>query len=62
MCRSATCASEWRGIVEVVVRVAEPKSDKEAMLRLEAPVDDLKNPGVAHVIINGVEYVVEVYY
>jgi hypothetical protein len=48
--------------MKLIMRHAKPKNDKEAMLRLEAPIDDVKDPGVAYITIGDIEYLVEIYY
>lgn len=48
--------------MKLLIRKAKPKDQKEWMFRIEAPVDDLKNPGEAYVTIEGQEYLVEVHY
>lgn len=48
--------------MKLMVRLAEPRTEKETLFHLEIPVDDMKEPGIAHVTLEGKEYIVEIHY
>ncbi len=53
----------WRAEnMKLIIRLAEPKTDKEQMFRVEARVEDIRKPGKAYVNLNGMEYLIEVHY
>jgi hypothetical protein len=48
--------------MKVVVKLAHPETDKERLFQIEALVEDMRNPGEAHVHLDGKEYVMEIYF
>jgi hypothetical protein len=48
--------------MKLVIILAEPKTEKERLFRVLAEVDDMRNPGTTWVVIDGKEYLVEVYF
>lgn len=48
--------------MKLYFKIAQPKSSKERLYKIEAEVNDMKTPGEAYVIINGKEYLVEIHY
>ncbi len=48
--------------MKLVIKLANPKTERDRMFRAEAIVDDLRDPGEAWVVIHGREYLVEVHY
>ena len=48
--------------MHLIVKLSQPKSDKERLFRLEIPVEDLRTPGEAYVTLDGKEYLIEVHY
>ena len=48
--------------MKIILRMARPRDDKERMFKLETAVNDLKNPGEAHLTIDQKEYLLEVHF
>jgi hypothetical protein len=48
--------------MNIVIRLSEPKTDGERLFKIEASVDDLKNPGEATINIDGKEYAIELHF
>ena len=48
--------------MKIIIRLAHPQTDKQRLFQLEVPIDDLKNPGRGNMVIEGKEYLLEVYY
>jgi hypothetical protein len=48
--------------MKLVIRIAEPKTQKERLYHVEAEVADLRDPGEAWAVIDGKEYLIDVHF
>ncbi len=48
--------------MKLILKLANPKTEKEQLVRVEAEIDDLRNPGKGNLWIDGKEYLIELHY